>query len=81
MAWVWRSVAVLGTGMGALGVLWFLQGSDLVHIDPILCVGDCEPVIGHHPTWQVAGAGAVAVGATVAALAVRKSRARTSGPR
>lgn len=76
MRWIWACVGVLGLGVGALGTLWFLQGSDLVHIDPILCVGDCQPVVGHQPTWQVAGAGAVAVGASVTAVAARRLRTR-----
>ena len=75
MRWIWTSVSVIGVGVGALGALWFLQGSDLVHIDPILCVGDCEPVVGHHPSWQVAGAAAFAGGAFVTTLAVRRRRA------
>lgn len=75
MRLIWTSVSVLGVGVGALGALWFLQGSDLVHIDPILCVGDCEPVVGHHPRWQIAGAAAVAGGALITTLAVRRRRA------
>jgi formate-dependent nitrite reductase membrane component NrfD len=75
MRWVWISVLVLGLAVTALGVLWFLQGSDVVQINPILCVGDCEPVTGHQPVWQVAGGIAGLVGVFLAVSAARKARA------
>lgn len=74
MRWIWLLLAAVGLALSGVGILWFLQGSDLVHIDPIACVGDCEPIVGHHPEWQVAGVVAVSVGAAAAALATRKLR-------
>lgn len=74
MRWTWISVWVIGVGVVALGMLWILQGSNLVHIEPILCAGDCEPVMGHQPTWQIAGVGAVLTGALTATLAARRLR-------
>lgn len=74
MRWIWMSVSAVGLAVSGVGILWFLQGSDLVHIEPIACVGDCEPVVGHHPAWQVAGAVAVLTGALATTLAVRKLR-------
>lgn len=71
---MWVSVSVAGLLVGGVGLLWFLQGSDLVHIEPIACVGDCVPIAGHHPEWQVVGAVAFLTGALVATLAVRKLR-------
>ncbi len=38
--------ALLGTILALLGLLWFLQGSDLVHIKPILCFANCQPITG-----------------------------------
>lgn len=72
--WTWISVSVAGIGVVALGVFWFLQGSDLVHVEPILCAADCEPVAGHKPAWQVAGGGAVIAGTIATLLAVGKLR-------
>lgn len=54
-----------------LGALWFLQGSDLVHLDPVACAGDCEPVTGRHTGWQAAGALALLVGGAMTTVAVR----------
>ena len=49
----WISV---GTGATLLGLLWLLQGADLVHVRPILCVADCQPLQGGSIGWMVAGA-------------------------
>lgn len=67
---------LLLTGLGAiaLGALWFLQGSDLVHIQPVLCAADCEPVVGHQPVWQLAGAVAILTGTLASLAALRKLR-------
>lgn len=75
MRWIWTSVTVVGVVVAALGVLWFLQGSDLVRIDPIACVADCEPIAGHQPGWQLAGAVAVLIGALATSAAIKKLRA------
>lgn len=74
MRWMWVSATVVGLGVIAIGILWFLQGSDLVRIDPVACVGDCEPIVGHRPGWQAAGGVAVVAGAVVSTAAVRKLR-------
>lgn len=39
----------------SLGSLWFLQGSDIVHLNPILCFANCEPITGKSPLWQIIG--------------------------
>lgn len=71
---VWGALGVVGLVAVAVGSLWFLQGSDLLHIDPIACAADCEPVEGHQPAWQVAGGVAVAVGLGASSTAWRKFR-------
>ena len=45
-----------------LGSLWTLQGGDLIHINPILCFANCEPLVGGSVTWLVVGLGAIALG-------------------
>ena len=75
MRWVWVLVLLSGVGLGSVGILWFLQGSDLVHMDPLLCAADCRPIVGHQPAWQVAGGVTTLVGALTAVLAARKLRA------
>ena len=47
---------VTGIILVLVGGLWFLQGSDIVHIKPILCAADCTPITGHMPQWQIIGA-------------------------
>ncbi|MFZ3100502.1 MAG: hypothetical protein WA103_04740, partial [Minisyncoccales bacterium] len=47
---------IFGVVLLSLGLLWFLQGSDLVHIKPILCFANCEPITGRSITWQIVGA-------------------------
>jgi hypothetical protein len=74
MRLLWTVVSLLGIGGIALGVLWFLQGSDLLHIDPIACASNCEPVQGHQPAWQVAGAVAAALGLVATTTGWRKVR-------
>ncbi len=61
-----------------IGALWLLQGSDLIHIDPVACVGDCAPVNGRNTGWQVAGAITLLVGGTIIAAAVRRVRSRVA---
>lgn len=55
-----------------LGGLWFLQGTGLVVIAPIACVGACEPVTGPSLTWVVAGAALMLVGAAALWAALRR---------
>lgn len=64
---------VVGTVLSLLGVLWILQGADVVRIRPILCVADCRPLTGGSPTWLAIGAVTLVVGLTVAG-ALRRRR-------
>jgi hypothetical protein len=43
-------------------LLWFLQGADLLHIRPILCIADCEPLEGGSIGWMTAGVFLLIVG-------------------
>lgn len=66
------SVAAVGLVVSGVGLLWFLQGSDLVHLEPIACVGECPAVVGHHPGWQIAGALTILIGTATTTIAARK---------
>lgn len=48
-----------------LGLLWFLQGSDLVHIKPILCFADCQVITGQSLQWQIIGGITFIIGAFI----------------
>jgi hypothetical protein len=62
-----------GVAITLLGLLWFLQGADLVHVKPILCFADCEPLVGGSAGWLIAGI----VGMIVGMLLVRWGARRT----
>ena len=66
------TVLVFGILIAMLGALWFLQGSDMVHIKPILCFGDCEPVTGLSPQWQISGIIAIVIGVAMIWWSTRK---------
>ncbi|MFC4016038.1 hypothetical protein ACFOY2_53125 [Nonomuraea purpurea] len=75
----WRRVArtVAGTLLILPGLLWILQGADVVRIDPILCVADCQPITGGSPGWLATGVAAVAVGLVL--MGVRRRPRRGGG--
>jgi hypothetical protein len=57
---------VVGVISILLGGLWLLQGLGVVHIRPILCFADCEPIQGASRAWAITGflmvtAGAIAI--------------------
>jgi hypothetical protein len=56
---------IFGIIISLLGLLWFLQGSDLIHIKPILCFADCQPITGKSLQWQIMGAIAFVIGAII----------------
>jgi hypothetical protein len=66
---------LLGAVLSLLGLLWLVQGADLVHIRPILCVADCKPLEGGSVGWMTAGALVLVAGLLVIASAVRRRRA------
>lgn len=63
---------IIGIAITLLGLLWFLQGADLVHVSPILCVADCEPLVGGSVGWLIAGL----AGMTAGAWLIRRSAGR-----
>jgi hypothetical protein len=59
-----------------LGLLWFLQGADLVHVRPILCVANCQPLQGGSIGWMTAGALFLIGGLAAGAVGLRRRRPR-----
>ncbi len=76
MTWVWRAIALLGVLVTLLGGLWLTQGLGLVHLDPIACVGACEPVEAPSLLWQLTGGVTALVGTALTLLAGRRLRKR-----
>jgi hypothetical protein len=50
-----KIVLVVGVISVLLGGLWLLQGLGMVHIRPILCFANCEPVQGASTDWAITG--------------------------
>lgn len=69
----WKQIAVLALGviLVLLGGLWFLQGTGIIVLSPILCVADCEPVTEPSALWAVIGAAALLGGVWLGWTAVR----------
>jgi len=65
---------LFGVALTLLGLLWLLQGADLVHIRPILCVANCTPLEGGSVGWMAAGALVLVVGLLVIASGIRRRR-------
>lgn len=65
---------IFGIISSLLGLLWFLQGSDLVHIKPILCFADCQPIIGKSFQWQIVGAITFIVGVSIIFASIKRGR-------
>jgi hypothetical protein len=54
---------IVGIVLVLLGLLWALQGADLIHIEPVMCVANCEPLIGGSTTWLITGVLVMVAGA------------------
>lgn len=57
-----KIVAIIGVIIALLGLLWFLQGTGILYVPPILCVANCEPVTGPSLVWAISGAIALILG-------------------
>ena len=65
-------IAALGLVLALLGGLWLVQGLGLVTIEPIACVGACEPLEGPSPTWAAIGLVVFAAGCAALFFALRR---------
>jgi hypothetical protein len=65
---------LFGIILTLLGLLWFLQGSDVIRLRPILCVANCEPITGRSSLWQVIGAVVFISGIVSIARGIRRLR-------
>lgn len=77
MTMSFRTIAriLFGVALALLGSLWLLQGADLVHIRPILCLADCKPLDGGSVGWMTAGAVVLGIGVLLITSGVRRRRA------
>jgi hypothetical protein len=70
------AILIVGVLAALLGSLWLLQGLGIVHIEPILCVAECEALQGPSATWAIAGL-ATLIGGILAVVYALKGRLRT----
>jgi len=73
------ALVIVGIIAALLGLLWFLQGADLVRIKPILCFANCEPITGGSLLWVIIGLITLAVGIGVIYLSLRRSKKDKDG--
>jgi hypothetical protein len=66
------AIIFFGTIMTLLGLLWLLQGFESIHLRPILCAANCEPVEGKSSLWQAIGTIVFLAGITIVGLCVRR---------
>ncbi len=66
--------AVVGVVAALLGGLWLLQGTGLVVMDPIACVGACEALTGPHAGWALAGLALLLAGLGLVWWALRRMK-------
>lgn len=67
--------ALIGAFITFLGLLWLLQGTGLLRIRPILCIANCEEIVGPSPVWAVSGLIALVIGVIVVFASMRHVRA------
>ena len=71
-----KPIQVVGVLVGAfialLGLLWLLQGAALIQMRPILCVANCEPIVGRSLFWAAIGVVAFIIGIVVVILSARR---------
>ena len=72
--WLARVFALVGILLILLGALWSLQGADLIHLEPVACVANCEPLTGPSTTWLLAGLVTVSLGLIVTTGCIRYLR-------
>jgi hypothetical protein len=66
--------ALVGAFITFLGLLWFLQGTGILQVRPIVCVTNCQEIVGRSPFWAVAGVIAFNIGIIVVVVSVRSVR-------
>lgn len=70
------ATTIIGVGLTLLGLLWFLQGANLVHLRPVMCLANCEPLVGGSAGWLIAGAAGMLAG--ILLIRWRMTRGRTA---
>jgi hypothetical protein len=70
----WRTLTWIFFGVASTrrGLLWLLQGADVLHVRPILCLANCKLLEGRSLGWMTAGAGVLLGGLLAIAVGFRR---------
>jgi hypothetical protein len=63
---------LFGAFIALLGLLWFLQGLAIIRMRPLLCVTNCEPIVGRSPFWAATGAIVFMIGVGIVYFDMRR---------
>ncbi len=74
MKFIYIAGIIFGGFIAFLGLLWFLQGTGILHLQPVMCVANCEEIVNTSPSWAIAGAVAFVIGSIIAVISVRRFR-------
>jgi uncharacterized BrkB/YihY/UPF0761 family membrane protein len=65
---------VVGVVAMLLGLLWFLQGTAIIQMCPILCFANCECLTGGSLLWEIIGLVVFFIGIIIIYFGLRRSR-------
>jgi len=68
------SIVFVGIIVILLGLLWFLQGTAIIQMCPILCLADCECLTGGSLFWAIVGLIALFIGIGAIHFGLRGNR-------
>lgn len=68
-----KILSIIGILITLLGLLWFLQGTGLIYVPPILCVANCEPITEPSLVWAISGAIAFILGVLLIRTGVKRN--------
>ena len=71
-----KKIAIIFVGIIAilLGLLWFLQGTAIIQVCPVLCFADCECLVGGSLTWVIVGLISLLIGIGAVYFGLRGKR-------
>ncbi len=74
MKFTYLAGILVGAFIAFLGLLWFLQGTGILQMRPLLCVANCEGIAGTSPSWAIAGAVVFILGSAITVVSARRFR-------
>ncbi|MBP1927820.1 hypothetical protein J2741_000367 [Methanolinea mesophila] len=74
MKFIYIAGIIVGGFIAFLGLLWFLQGTGILHLRPVVCATNCEEIVGTSLTWAITGAVALIIGSFIAVMSVQRLR-------